>query len=319
MCEDCGCEEGNARAYFEHNHDHAHDHDHTHQHDHEHEHTHSDEIHIHVYTDQSIDLQKNGIHIHVHLTGEKQDNHHNHNHDHHDHSHDHEHSHDHHDHDHSEEPTREIILESNVLARNDGFAEKNRTFLKERNCVAINFISSPGSGKTFLLEKTLEGLKGRVKCAVIAGDQQTDNDAVRLQSKGAPVVQIETGSSCHLNAEQVGETFQQVLEDDTELLFIENVGNLVCPAAFDLGENIKIALLSVTEGEDKPLKYPVIFHDATASVITKNDLLEHLNVDMDKYRDSLNKIHPNGRTFELSALTGEGMDSWLDYLESLVR
>ena len=307
MCEDCGCEQGNARAYFEHNHDH----DHTHQHDHGHEHTHSDEIHIHVYTDQSIDLQKNGIHIHVHLTGEKQDNHHNHNHDH-----DHSHSHDHED---SEKPTREIILESNVLARNDGFAEKNRTFLKERNCVAINFISSPGSGKTFLLEKTLEGLKGRVKCAVIAGDQQTDNDAVRLQSKGAPVVQIETGSSCHLNAEQVGETFQQVLEDDTELLFIENVGNLVCPAAFDLGENIKIALLSVTEGEDKPLKYPVIFHDATASVITKNDLLEHLSVDMDKYRDSLNKIHPNGRTFELSALTGDGMDSWLDYLESLVH
>ncbi|MCK5037172.1 MAG: hydrogenase nickel incorporation protein HypB, partial [Candidatus Sabulitectum sp.] len=287
MCEDCGCEEGNARAYFEHNHDH------------DHEHTHGNEIHIHVYTDQSIDHHKNGIHIHVHLTGEKQDDHHHHHdhdhgHDHdHDHTHDHTHDHEHHhDHDHSEEPTREIILESNVLARNDGFADKNRTFLKERNCVAINFISSPGSGKTFLLEKTLEGLKGRVKCAVIAGDQQTDNDAVRLQSKGAPVVQIQTGSSCHLNAEQVGATFKQVLEDDTELLFIENVGNLVCPAAFDLGENIKIALLSVTEGEDKPLKYPVIFHDATASVITKNDLLEHLDVDMDKYRDSLNKIHP---------------------------
>lgn len=315
MCEDCGCEQGNARAYFEHDHNHNHNHNHD-DHTHQHDHAHSGEIHIHVYADQGIDLQKNGIHIHVHLTGEKQDN--LHNHDHHDHSHDHEHHHNH-DHDNPEKPTREIILESRVLAKNDEFAEKNRELLKKRGCFAINFISSPGSGKTFLLEKTLEGLKGRVKCAVIAGDQQTDNDSVRLQGKGAPVVQIETGSSCHLNAEQVGATFNEVLEDDTELLFIENVGNLVCPAAFDLGENIKIALLSVTEGEDKPLKYPVIFHDATASVITKNDLLEHLSVDMDIYRDSLNKIHPNGRIFELSALTGEGMDNWLDYLESLVR
>ena len=304
MCEDCGCEQGNARVYFEHGHHHSH--------------TGDDEIHIHVYTDQSIDLQKNGIHIHVHLTGEDQEHHHHHNKDEHTHDHDHDHDHNHH-HEEAEKPSREIVLESRVLARNDEFAERNRTFLKERSCVAINFISSPGSGKTFLLEKTLEGLRGRVKCAVIAGDQQTDNDAVRLQDKGAPVVQIETGSACHLNAEQVGETIEQVLEDGTELLFIENVGNLVCPAAFDLGESFKIALLSVTEGEDKPLKYPVIFHDATASVITKNDLLDHLDVDMAKYRDSLNKIHPNGRVFELSALTGKGMDSWLDYLESLVR
>ncbi len=305
MCQDCGCEQGNAKAYFEHTH-HTHD-----EHSHEHNHQGTGEIHVHVYTDQN--MQQNGIHIHLHLNGENQDNHHHHDHhEHHDHEHEHEHK-------NTEEPTREVILESRVLARNDEFAEKNRNFLNERNCVAINFISSPGSGKTYLLEKTLEGLNGRVKCAVIAGDQQTDNDAVRLQGKGAPIIQIETGSSCHLNAEQVGETFQQVLEDDTELLFIENVGNLVCPAAFDLGENIKIALLSVTEGEDKPLKYPVIFHDATASVITKNDLLEHLDVDMNKYRDSLNKIHPNGKIFELSALTGEGMDNWLDYLESLVR
>lgn len=294
MCEDCGCEQGNAKAYFEHSHHHPHNDD---AHTHEHETADSGEIHVHVYADRNIDLLNNGIHIHVHLTGEQPV----------------------HNHDHAEEPSREIVLESRILARNDEFAEKNRTLLQESDCVAINFISSPGSGKTYLLEKTLEGLKGRVKCAVIAGDQQTDNDAKRLHGKGAGVVQIETGSSCHLNAEQVGECFEHVLEDDTELLFIENVGNLVCPAAFDLGENIKIALLSVTEGEDKPLKYPVIFHDATASVITKNDLLEHLDVDMEKYRDSLNRIHPNGRIFELSALTGKGMDVWLDYLESLVR
>ncbi|MCK5133084.1 MAG: hydrogenase nickel incorporation protein HypB [Candidatus Sabulitectum sp.] len=319
MCEDCGCEQGNAKAYFEHNHHHPHNDD---AHTHEHKTADSGEIHVHVYADRNIDLQNKGIHIHVHLTGE-QPAHHHHQHHHHDNdddTEDHRHTHDHdHNHDHAEEPSREIVLESRILARNDEFAKKNRTLLGESGCVAINFISSPGSGKTCLLEKTLEGLKGRVKCAVIAGDQQTDNDAKRLRGKGAGVVQIETGSSCHLNAEQVGECFEHVLEDDTELLFIENVGNLVCPAAFDLGENIKIALLSVTEGEDKPLKYPVIFHDATASIITKNDLLEHLDVDMDKYRNSLSRIHPNGRVFELSALTGQGMDVWLNYLESLVR
>ncbi len=309
MCEDCGCEEGNARVYFEHQHDHNHTHD---THSHEHDSTGSGGIHLHIYADKSTDLQENGVHIHIHLSGESQVQH----------VHGHDHSHEHH-HDHEPEQasrdTREIVLESRVLARNDQFAEKNRAYLKQQGCVAVNFISSPGSGKTYLLEKTLEGLRGRVKCAVIAGDQQTDNDALRLQEKGAPVVQIETGSSCHLNAEQIGETLEQVLEEDTELLFIENVGNLVCPAAFDLGENIKIAVLSVTEGEDKPLKYPVIFHDAAASVVTKTDLIEHLDVDMGRYRDSLNKIQPGGRIFELSALTGTGMEAWLDYLEGLVH
>jgi hydrogenase nickel incorporation protein HypB len=309
MCEDCGCEEGNARVYFEHQHDHNHTHD---THSHEHDSTGSGGIHLHIYADKSTDLQENGVHIHIHLSGESQVQH--------VHGHDHSHEH-HHDHEPEQESrdTREIVLESRVLARNDQFAEKNRAYLKQQGCVAVNFISSPGSGKTYLLEKTLEGLRGRVKCAVIAGDQQTDNDALRLQEKGAPVVQIETGSSCHLNAEQIGETLEQVLEEDTELLFIENVGNLVCPAAFDLGENIKIAVLSVTEGEDKPLKYPVIFHDAAASVVTKTDLIEHLDVDMGRYRDSLNKIRPGGRIFELSALTGTGMEAWLDYLEGLVH
>ncbi len=306
MCQDCGCEQGNARASFE-NH---------HSHDHSQENGDSGEIHVHVYSEQGVNIPGNGIHVHVHLVQGEQSHEHLHHHHDHDDQNEHHEAHDHKDHG---ESSREIILESRVLARNDEFAENNRTFLKERGCVAVNFISSPGSGKTFLLEKTLEGLRGRVKCAVIAGDQQTDNDAVRLQSKGAPVIQIETGSSCHLNAEQVGDAIHGVLEEDTRLLFIENVGNLVCPAAFDLGENIKIALLSVTEGEDKPLKYPVIFHDATASVITKCDLLEHLDVDMNRYRDSLSRIHPGGKTFELSALTGEGMKEWLSYLEGLVN
>jgi len=295
VCQDCGCEQGNARAHITKHHSH----DHT-------ESKGFEEIHVHVHSDPSVNIRGSEIHVHVHLTRDGEA-----------HPHDHD-----HDHEHLSESkalaSREIVLESRVLARNDEFAELNRTLLKDRGCVAINFISSPGSGKTLLLEKTLEGLADRVKCAVIAGDQQTDNDAVRLRSKGAPVLQIETGSSCHLNAEQVGEAIRQVLQEDTRLLFIENVGNLVCPAAFDLGENYKVVLLSVPEGEDKPLKYPVIFHDATASVITKCDLLEHLDVDMDKYRDSLGRIHPGGRTFELSALTGDGMEGWLSYLESLV-
>lgn len=303
MCQDCGCEQANAQgdSYSRHTHQHAHYNNGRR------------EIHVYVHSTGGLNNPENPLHVHVHLVQDGEVHHH--------HSHDHEHE-NHDDNEHPPEgeiePSREIVLESRVLARNDEFAEMNRALLKEKGCVAINFISSPGSGKTFLLEKTLEGLKGRVKCAVIAGDQQTDNDAMRLKSKGAPVVQIETGSSCHLNAEQVGEAMGQVLEEDTQLLFIENVGNLVCPAAFDLGENIKIALLSVTEGEDKPLKYPVIFHDAAASVITKSDLLEHLDVDMGRYRNSLNRIHPEGKIFQLSALNGDGMQEWLNYLENLI-
>ncbi len=311
MCEDCGCEEGNAKAYFEHHHNHEHPHPHPHEHKHTDDNNNNNEIHIHVHT-------KGNKNIHVHIY---EDAPHEHSHkEKHKHPHPHPHEHEHtHEHKNEEAPPREVILETNILAKNDKIAEQNRELLKQKGVIAINFISSPGSGKTFLLEKTLEGLKGRVKCAVIAGDQQTDNDAKRLENKGAKVIQIETGSSCHLNAEQVAETIDAVVEEDTQLLFIENVGNLVCPAAFDLGETIKIALLSVTEGEDKPLKYPVIFHDAATSVITKKDLLQHLNVDMDKYRDSLNKVHPKANIFELSALTGEGMNEWLDYLESLTK
>ena len=170
-------------------------------------------------------------------------------------------------------------------------------------------ISSPGSGKTFLLEKTLEALDGDVRAAVITGDQQTDNDAKRLEGKGAPVVQIETRSSCHLDAQQVRDRLEAVVFDGIELLLIENVGNLVCPAAFDLGEDSKVALLSVTEGEDKPLKYPVLFHDSPVCVITKIDLLPHLDTDIEKCRQSIRAVRPDAKIFEVSAKTGEGMDA----------
>jgi len=241
----------------------------------------------------------------------------------HDHDHDHAHPHTHdHDHgpahDHTTE-TRTVTLEKKILSKNDELAERNRRWLAERGVVALNLISAPGTGKTYLLERTLERLSGNVKCAVIAGDQKTDNDARRLAGKGAKVVQVETNSACHLDAERVGQALPDVVENDTKLLFIENVGNLVCPTAFDLGENFKVALMSVTEGEDKPAKYPSLFTQSPIIVLTKTDLIPHLDWDLSTCRDILQKVHPGIFLFELSARTGDGMDGWIDYLEKLVR
>jgi hydrogenase nickel incorporation protein HypB len=204
-----------------------------------------------------------------------------------------------------------------VLSENDAKAEANRQWLAKHGVVAINMISSPGSGKTYLLERTLERLRGRVACAVITGDQQTDNDARRLAGKGAVVRQIETISACHLDAERVGQLLPEVTEGGIKLLFIENVGNLVCPAAFDLGEQFKVALLSTTEGEDKPVKYPTLFGMAPVVVLTKMDLAPHLDWNLAKCREYLRKIHPGVFVFELSAKTGQGMDAWIQYLENL--
>ena len=312
MCEDCGCREGNERAYFA-------------REGHTHSHVHADgtaEIHIHIHMVKAGEV---AVHLHEHA-----DHEHSHAHGH-DHSHDHEHSHAHdheysHEHEHSHvdggftsqhKRTRTIELETSVLALNDRQAEINREWLARRGVVAVNLISSPGSGKTFLLERTLEMLRGRVPHAVITGDQQTVNDARRMQGKGAKVVQIETRSACHLNAQQVFEQLDGVVGDGVKLLFIENVGNLVCPAAFDLGEQNKIALVSVPEGEDKPVKYPVLFHDAPVTVITKTDLLPHLDVDIARYRANIKKVRPDARIFEVSAKTGEGMEAWISWLEGL--
>lgn len=241
----------------------------------------------------------------------------------HTHPHTHDHDHEHGDHTHDENGNtiprqpRVVELEQKILSKNDEAAEKNRTWLKQHSITAINLISSPGTGKTMLLEKTLEGLAGRVSCAVIAGDQQTDNDARRLAGKGAPVRQIETVSSCHLAAEQVGQLLPELCTEETQLLFIENVGNLVCPAAFDLGESFKVALLSTTEGEDKPVKYPSLFSQARVVVITKMDLAPHLEWDLSECRRCIQGVHPGVFTFELSAKTGEGLQAWFDYLERL--
>ncbi|MEI6425656.1 MAG: hydrogenase nickel incorporation protein HypB, partial [Lentisphaerota bacterium] len=204
---------------------------------------------------------------HIHGDGTMHGNHDSHKAEHHHHGdehHTHENSDEHHRHGegHEHHPVekserRVIELERKVLEKNDNFADENRRFFNERGIIVVNIISSPGSGKTMLLEKTLDRLNGKIPCAVIVGDIQSDNDARRLQGKGAKVFQIETKSSCHLNAEQIAKFLPKVIDKKTKILFIENVGNLVCPAAFDLGENFKIALLSIPEGEDKPVKYPV--------------------------------------------------------------
>ena len=240
----------------------------------------------------------------------------------HDHAQPHDHSH-HHAHDHGREPAtagrRTMELERKVLSRNDERAEANRIWLTGKGVVAINLISSPGSGKTYLLERTLERLNGRVSCGVITGDQYTDNDARRLQGKGAVVRQIETLSACHLDAERVGQLLPEVVGEGVRLLFIENVGNLVCPSAFDLGESFKVALLSTTEGEDKPLKYPALFSLAPVVVLTKMDLVPHLDWNLGKCSDYLRRIHPGVFIFELSAKTGAGMEAWIEYVAKLVE
>ena len=238
----------------------------------------------------------------------------------HDHEHPHDHSHDDaHGHAHTPAERRTIALERKVLSQNDARAEANRVWLKTKGVVAINLISSPGSGKTYLLERTLERLNGRVPCGVITGDQYTDHDARRLQGKGAVVRQIETLSACHLDAERVGQLLPEVVGEGVKLLFIENVGNLVCPSAFDLGESFKVALLSTTEGEDKPVKYPALFSLAPVVVLTKMDLMPHVDWNLGKCREYLRCVHPGVFIFELSAKTGAGMEAWIEYLEKLVE
>ena len=238
----------------------------------------------------------------------------------HSHAHDHDHDHDHtHPHDHADSAgdRRTIELERRVLADNDAHAAANRRWLTQHGVTAINLISSPGTGKTYLLERTLERLRGRVPCAVITGDQCTDHDARRLMGKGADVRQIETRNACHLDAARIAPLLPEVAGNGIRLLFIENVGNLVCPAAFDLGEHFKVALLSTTEGEDKPVKYPTLFSLAPVVVLTKMDLAPHLEWSLPKCREYLRKIRPGVFIFELSARTGQGMDAWIEYLEKL--
>jgi hydrogenase nickel incorporation protein HypB len=212
-----------------------------------------------------------------------------------------------------------VEIEQNILAKNDGFAAQNRARLAADGVFALNLLAGPGAGKTTLLVETLKALAGRVPAAVIEGDQQTANDAERIRAVGFPAVQINTGKGCHLDAHMVGHAMDRLPLPAGGVLFIENVGNLVCPAAFDLGEDKRITLLSVTEGEDKPLKYPDIFQGADLVLLTKADLLPHLDVDFDAIARNVARINPTARVITLSARSGAGFAEWLAWLEGARR
>jgi hydrogenase nickel incorporation protein HypB len=246
----------------------------------------------------------------------------------HDHHHDHDHGHDHHHHDHGDlhfghgpagtevpgmSQARLIEIETAILSKNDRYAAENRAFLRGRAVLALNLVSSPGSGKTTLLVQTIKALAG-LPVAVIEGDQQTANDADRIRATGAPAVQVNTGKGCHLDAHMVGHAMEHLKIAPQSVLFIENVGNLVCPAAFDLGEDAKVAILSVTEGEDKPLKYPDMFTAARLAIVNKTDLAPHCDTDLALIDDNLRRVNPGIQILHLSARTGEGMAGWLGWL-----
>ena len=207
-----------------------------------------------------------------------------------------------------------MSLNASVLSVNDRAAERNRGAFEALNLLTLNVVSSPGSGKTTLLTKTINELKGRLRCGVIVGDLATDNDAARLRTSGAPVVQIATGTLCHLEAGMVAEAMKQMDLRSLDLLIIENVGNLVCPASFDLGEAVRVVLHSVTEGEDKPLKYPPIFHSADVVVLTKTDMAVTAGFDRELALKCVRQAAPRAKTFELSSKTGDGVRAWCDYL-----
>jgi len=226
----------------------------------------------------------------------------------------HHHGHDHdHQHDESQRTTR-ISIEEDVLAKNNRLAAFNRALFKEKNILVLNLVSSPGSGKTSLLERTLRDLSGRYRCAVIEGDQQTDNDARRLAAAGVPVKQINTGAGCHLDAHMVMHATESFDLDQLDILFIENVGNLVCPAAFDLGEAHKVVVLSVTEGEDKPLKYPQMFHNSDLMLLNKIDLLPHLSFDVAQCMEYAGRVSHDLAILEVSATSGQGLEGWYAWL-----
>ncbi|MTC42051.1 hydrogenase nickel incorporation protein HypB [Providencia sp. wls1921] len=338
-----------------HGHDHHHPHDHDHHHDHHsHGHDHDHHDHDHHHHDHSHAAEHSGktVIIHHHYYHQGDVNHyyqsepetcgvkiekHKHKHKHeHPHSHDHNHRHeaestfapagDHHDLDYGQgeagthapgiSQKRMLQIEMDVLDKNNHLAEHNREDFATKNILALNLVSSPGSGKTTLLTETLLRLRDKLNCAVIEGDQQTTNDAQRIRETGVPAIQVNTGKGCHLDAQMVHDAVDRLGLDENSLLFIENVGNLVCPASFDLGERHKVAVLSVTEGEDKPLKYPHMFAASDIMILNKIDLLPYLHFDVDACIANAKRVNPNIQVIKVSATSGEGMDAWLAWLET---
>ncbi len=297
MCATCGCGTGEATLTDlqtgersdlgdqAHAHQHADGTWHVHRHDtveHDHEHDHGrDESHGHDHADPA--------HEHAHS----------------DHDPDHGHT-----HSHPEPPSTTVELNSRILAKNDRIAERNRAWFMGREVLALNLMSGPGAGKTTLLERTIADLKGRQKLFVLEGDQATDNDGERVKAAGAAAVQINTGSGCHLDAEMVARGVTALKPGVGALLFIENVGNLVCPALFDLGEHKRVAILSVTEGDDKPSKYPHMFRAADLMLLNKIDLLAHVDFDVERAIANARQINPQIEILQVSARTGDGMAAW---------
>ena len=277
MCRDCGCglPGENPVGISAHHHEHEHEHGAGHHHGHDHEHPHT-------------------------------------------HPHTHEHAHEEPDHEHAPAAggtaLRTVEVHRAILDKNDRLAERNRGFFRARGLLTLNVLSSPGSGKTTFIRETVRRLGQRLKTGVIVGDLATDNDAQRLRESGAPVVQITTGTVCHLEAEMVARALKELDLNGVQLLIIENVGNLVCPASYDLGEDLRVVLLSVTEGEDKPLKYPPMFQSADVAVVSKSDLASACDFNRETVIANLRGLAPRARVFEVSAKSGQGMDAWCEYL-----
>ncbi len=288
MCTVCGCgqETVDGKKPHSHGHDHSHNHDHPHDHNHSHDHVHMPhEGHTHEAsheTDEQGDIHfGKGIGgVHIPGIGQK----------------------------------RIVQIEQDILGKNDQYARVNRQLLAQKGIFALNLVSSPGSGKTTLLTRTIDDTKNRQSMSVIEGDQQTSNDADRIRETGVKATQVNTGKGCHLDAHMVGHALKQLEPEDGSVLFIENVGNLVCPAAFDLGEAHKVAILSVTEGEDKPIKYPDMFHAADIMILNKIDLLPYLNFDVGKCINYARQVKSDIRVIQLSATSGEGLDEWYQWI-----
>jgi len=283
MCTVCGCGEGETRTeegVHAHPHVHGHGHSHAHDHDHDGEHAHGHEHHHH--DGHSHDYGQGPARAHA--PGLSQ--------------------------------ARMVQIEEDILGKNNEYAAANRRWLGERDILALNLVSSPGSGKTALLARTIEDLKAELGIAVIEGDQQTAHDAERIRSTGARALQINTGKGCHLDAHMVGHALSTLQPETGGVVFIENVGNLVCPAAFDLGEAHKVVILSVTEGEDKPVKYPDMFSAADVMLLNKVDLLPYVTFDVDRCIAYARRVNPSIKVLQVSALSGAGMDNWYRWIRA---
>lgn len=307
MCGHCGCgSEAKTTVIDMQNgspHHHGHDdmhrnHVHGHGHRDAHDHHHHDHDHDHGHE------HHHNAHEHVHADGTR-------------HSHPHDHEHEHHDHNHTHDNSDAVVaLEARILAKNDAAAAKNRAWFSARQILALNLMSAPGAGKTTLLERTIKDLKGRLPLFVVEGDQATVNDGVRIRAAGAPAVQVNTGTGCHLEADMVARGLLQLNPAPGSVVMIENVGNLVCPAMFDLGEHAKVAILSVTEGDDKPVKYPHMFQAANLVLINKIDLLPYVDFNIGTAVRYALEVNPRAEVMTVSARTGTGLVDWYTWLES---